>query len=278
MVAALTPDDLAMSNTPDLVVFSDLDGTLLDHRTYDWSAARPALDRLNASGCPVVLCSSKTSSEIAAFQQAMGLSGLPAIVENGAGVIGLAGEASSDTASYAHIRHQLDALPFTLRAQFLGFGDITASDLCHLTGLTEDAARLAQHRDFSEPGVWSGSDQDQIAFEAALRAVGLTAQQGGRFLTVSGGRTKADGMAQVLAHYRPRLTLALGDAPNDIDMLQAADFGVIVANPHRSDLPRLAGETAGRITRTRLAGPEGWNAAVTDFLNTHLPTGPQSHG
>jgi hypothetical protein len=43
-----------------LVVFTDLDGTLLDHATYSFGPARPALDALAAAGVPVVLCTSKT--------------------------------------------------------------------------------------------------------------------------------------------------------------------------------------------------------------------------
>jgi len=51
-----------MTNPPALVVFSDLNGTLLDHETYDWTPAKPALDRLARQGCPVILSSSKTAS------------------------------------------------------------------------------------------------------------------------------------------------------------------------------------------------------------------------
>ena len=34
------------------VLFTDLDGTLLDRDTYSWEAARPALDRLIQKGIP----------------------------------------------------------------------------------------------------------------------------------------------------------------------------------------------------------------------------------
>ena len=51
--------------TPAFVVFSDLDGTLLDHSTYSWKAAAPALAALRDRGIPLILASSKTSAEIA---------------------------------------------------------------------------------------------------------------------------------------------------------------------------------------------------------------------
>jgi mannosyl-3-phosphoglycerate phosphatase len=44
--------------TPPFIVFSDLDGCLLDRRTYSAEAARPAVEALADAGVPLVLCSS----------------------------------------------------------------------------------------------------------------------------------------------------------------------------------------------------------------------------
>jgi mannosyl-3-phosphoglycerate phosphatase len=90
-------------------------------------------------------------------------------------------------------------------------------------------------------------------------------------LTLSFGRTKADAMTQVIHALKPDLTLALGDAPNDVEMLEQADLGVIVANPHHASLPLLAGERDGRIIRTRDPGPVGWNIAVNEILDRLFP-------
>ena len=71
---------------PRLLLFSDLDGTLLDHDSYDWSPAKPALKKLAASNIPVVLNSSKTAGEIRTVREQLGNTA-PFIVENGAAVI-----------------------------------------------------------------------------------------------------------------------------------------------------------------------------------------------
>ena len=71
---------------PRLVVFTDLDGTLLDHHSYSWRAALPAMERLAANGIPLVLNSSKTAAEMRELQRAMGLRA-PFIAENGAAVV-----------------------------------------------------------------------------------------------------------------------------------------------------------------------------------------------
>lgn len=251
------------STTLPLLVFSDLDGTLLDHQSYDWSPARPALDRLRALGAGVVLASSKTAAEMTELRRAMALDAWPAIVENGAGLIwpddGLDGaqDGAQDgtPGDYARLRAALAHLP----PGFRGFGDMTAQEVARITGLDPDAAQRARTRHYSEPGLWTGDPADRTAFLDAARAAGLTAREGGRFLTLSFGRTKADAMAEVCARLNPARTIALGDAPNDAEMLQAADKGVLIANPAAPPMPP---DVAKTLMRTTSHGPQGWCDAI----------------
>ncbi|PRY77294.1 mannosyl-3-phosphoglycerate phosphatase [Yoonia maritima] len=254
-----TYEPAIMNACNSLVVFSDLDGTLLDHHTYSWSAAWPALDLLRRINAPLVLSSSKTAVEIAEIQADLGIVGTPAIVENGAGLLT---DQPDDAGTYAQLLDVLNGLPDDLRQGFEGFGDMDVERVSEITGLDAAGAKAAKARAFSEPGLWSGTDDGRVKFIAGLAARGVSAREGGRFLTLSFGATKADGMAQIVARLKPHHTIALGDAPNDVEMLNAADFGVIVANPTRQPLPQLPGESTGRIFRTTLPGPAGWNEAV----------------
>lgn len=247
-----------------ILVFTDLDGTLIDHDTYRADAAKPALSILRDIGAGVVMASSKTGPEISILQRDLDLISWPAIVENGAGLLG--GDTAKSSDDYQKIRTVLDRIPADLREHYTGFGDMNVAEIAATTGLTETASALAADRAFSEPGLWSGDDIGRAAFLAALASHGVSAREGGRFLTLSFGATKADRMAEIIARYQPRYTIALGDAPNDVEMLETADFGVIVANPHRAPLPPLQGENDGRIIRTTLAGPAGWNVAMMDLI------------
>lgn len=255
-----------MRDTLGLLVFTDLDGTLIDHDTYRWDAARPALEALAAARAGVVLASSKTASEIEALRGDLDLHDWPAIVENGAGLLpaGVAPPKSAD--EYAAIRAVLEGLPPALRRHFTGFGDLSPKALRQITGLSPEGAKLAKDRAYSEPGLWAGTASELARFQSLLQAESITMREGGRFLTLSFGRNKSDQMAALVQTYQPRYTVALGDAPNDVEMLQAADFGVIVANPKRSPLPKFDGEAEGRIQRTAQAGPLGWNKAILDLL------------
>ena len=91
--------------------------------------------------------------------------------------------------------------------------------------------------------------------------------KGGRFLTLSFGGTKAQQMDGGMKELGCDTSIALGDAPNDIEMIEAATHGVIIRNDHGTGIPPLPGEQAGRIRRTALPGPEGWNAAVLSLLD-----------
>jgi predicted mannosyl-3-phosphoglycerate phosphatase (HAD superfamily) len=46
------------------LIFTDLDGSLLDHHTYSFAPAANYLDRLETQGIPVIPITSKTRAEV----------------------------------------------------------------------------------------------------------------------------------------------------------------------------------------------------------------------
>ena len=69
----------------DYIIFTDLDGTLLDHRTYTYEPALKALSVIKSHQIPLILTSSKTKAEIEKLQSSLTLKD-PFIFENGSGV------------------------------------------------------------------------------------------------------------------------------------------------------------------------------------------------
>jgi mannosyl-3-phosphoglycerate phosphatase len=219
----------------------------------------------------VVLASSKTPAELVLLRREMGLTASPAICENGAGVLAGGSDALPDNAAWRALRAALDGIDPALRRRFRGFGDMTLAETAAATGLDKEAAARARTRCFSEPGLWSGSADERAAFEAALAEKGIAVHQGGRFLTLGPPTTKADAMEALAAELGATTTIALGDAPNDVAMLERASQGVVIPNPHHPPLPVLAAEREGRVIRAARPGPAGWSQALNALLSEPGP-------
>lgn len=267
----LNGDHVNAIDVRNLIVFSDLDGTLLDHGNYSHAAAAPALARLRQLRVPFILASSKTAAEITPLREELGFDHCEAIIENGSGILEAHGENTSTESRYLLIRQVLDRLPASLRAQYQGFADWSAERVSELTGLSLAEAENARQRRFSEPGLWLGSEEDKASFVESISAMGLTVQQGGRFLTLSFGGNKAERMMEIATRHAQAgskpFIVALGDAPNDLGMIEQADLGVIIPNPAHSGIPHCEGETTGSIIRAEAAGPKGWNQVIMSLLD-----------
>ena len=252
------------------IVFTDLDGTLLDHETYSFEPALPALERLKTLEIPLVLASSKTEAEMRPLAAAIGID-YPMIVENGAGIVNMPDGNTEEDGVYDRLRGLLAAMDPALSRHYQGFGDWSDGDVAEKTGMTLANARLARKRRFSEPGLWSGSEEEREAFAAVLEEQGFQAVQGGRFFTLMPKTSKAEAMARIAKSYARQsdasvVTVALGDAPNDAAMLEQADIGFIIANPAHAEMPVSAREKAGFIKRSSRPGPAGWNDMILQLF------------
>lgn len=274
------------TETPPLaLVFSDLDGSLLDHYTYSFQEALPALDSLQRLGIPLILTSSKTRAEIAALRAELN-NDHPFIVENGAAVFipqGYFSRQPADTElqgeywvhKMAPVRSfwqaELSALAQEFKAQFTSFYSAGVAGIMEMTGLSESAARDANDRGFSEPVKWLGSAQQEAQFIARLQEAGATVARGGRFLCVTGPCDKGQALTWLRNQYLrncPTLAipdLAIGDSDNDRAMLEAADHALLIRSPVH-DFPTL--QKNHNVIRSRHVGPAGWTEGVSQWLIT----------
>jgi HAD superfamily hydrolase (TIGR01484 family) len=67
------------------LVFSDLDGTFLDHDTYSYEKAKNSLELIKKREIPLIFCTSKTRREIEYWREKIGNKD-PFISENGGGI------------------------------------------------------------------------------------------------------------------------------------------------------------------------------------------------
>jgi mannosyl-3-phosphoglycerate phosphatase len=262
-------------------VFTDLDGSLLDHHTYSFANARPALERIREQGIPLVFITSKTRPEVEMLQTAMGIRE-PFIVENGAAIFfpdqyrGWRIDAGFRQPPYTVI--QLGASYPEIRGfvqrvkpgfNIHGFGDLSAEDIERLTGLSPKQASLAKQREFTEPFLME-DDARIIDLQRAAEASGLKVTRGGRFYHLMGSRQdKGIALRRTVlvflqnTHQR-LLTIGLGDSANDLGMLESVDIPILIPHPDGSyeklDLPN--------IKRARRPGSSGWSETILDVLKT----------
>ena len=249
------------------LVFTDLDGTLLDHHSYDHSPAQPALERLRQAGVPVIPVSSKTLAELKEIRKRLHLKG-PAVAENGAVIAYPGEEPQVAPPGYHLLRDFLIDRRSNPRFDTLGFGDMELEEVMEHTGLPREDAKRAMKRLASEPFLWRGDSESLAAFRLEAREKQLRLLRGGRFMHLLGDTDKGQAVRLVVKHLRSRSkvitrTIALGDSDNDRDMLLAVDNPVIIRKPDGSHIS-LAERPDAIITDQ--PGPAGWNQAIQQLI------------
>jgi mannosyl-3-phosphoglycerate phosphatase len=263
------------------IVFTDLDGTLLDGKTYSWEAARPALEQLRCRGIPCMLVTSKTRAEVEFWRTLMENSD-PFIVENGAAVFIPKGyfpfeipaaisrgnlEVLEWGTPYGVLIAALEETSRSARCRVLGFHQMTAQAVSVACGMPLDQAVLAKQREYDEPFlIVEPARADALLSE--LEARGLHWTEGGRFHHVCGANNKALA-AKTVTRWFGQLhehvtTIGLGDALNDAALLEAVDVPIVVRS-------RFSSALADRIPHAVLTedpGPRGWNEAILRLIRS----------
>jgi mannosyl-3-phosphoglycerate phosphatase len=267
-----------------LLVFTDLDGTLLDHHTYSFEPALPALNSLKEKNIPLIICTSKTRAEIEKWRLELH-NDHPFISENGGAIFIPKGYFSHKFCferekniylvielgtPYAQLREILNRIRNSLRLELKGFGDLSPEEVACLCGLSPEEARLAKKREYDEPFLLDEESAiKKIQKMASLSNLQVT--RGGRFFHLMGENDKGEALRLLTDIYREKAehieTIALGDSLNDLSMLRAADHPVLVQKPDGSYDPEV------NLPNLNLApgiGPTGWRKAVLQLLNKLL--------
>jgi mannosyl-3-phosphoglycerate phosphatase len=268
-----------------MVVFSDLDGTLLDCRTLDAGGALEAVDLLTREKIPLVFCSSKTRAEIQLIQQTLCINH-PFICENGGAVYIPDGYFTFDVLEarkipgysvieygrpYMEVVDTLHRAAERLAIDIVGFSDMSVLDVARECQLPLLQARLAKLREYDEPfRIVSSASGARARLSRALSAARLGWIDGGRWEHAGALVDKGVAVKRLTALYEracgPCLTVGLGDAPNDAPLLSQVDLPVAV----RSDDERASRELTASVpsaTLTRATGPAGWAEAVIRIVD-----------
>lgn len=274
-----------MQTNNQLIIYTDLDGTLLDHHSYAVDAALPALRAAQQYGIPIVFCSSKTRAEIESLQQVLDIHH-PFIVENGGalyvplGYFPFEPEGSQLRGAYHVIElgTPYERLVTALRLlrgyvphPLAGFSDLTVEEVAVVCKLPLDKARHAKAREYDEPfRLLAPTPEAGLAVQQRIEQAGLHCSIGGRFWHLHGDNDKGIAVQMLSSLYRRAFgrifTIGLGDSLNDAPLLEAVDWPVLVQRPNGTFATGLA-QRIPQLNFAQASGPRGWNAAVAHVLH-----------
>ena len=228
------------------VVFSDLDGTLLDEN-YSFEITRPVIARLKALKVPIVLCSSKTRLEIEYLRIKMGINA-PFISENGAAIFIPSGyfevghcwtkqtnqyDIIELGIAYSSIRKKLGRIRKKCTNEIIGFGDMPTEEIAKDIGLTIELAKLAKQREYTEP--FRHNELYEAELESAMRKEGLHFTVGGKYHHLIGDHDKGKAVFLLKELFSKKFiqirTVGVGNQFNDAEMLEAVDMPFFIAKP-----------------------------------------------
>lgn len=262
------------------LIFTDLDGTFLNHHNYSFAESYEALQKIKELEIPLIFTTSKTKSEVELLQQKVGIEE-PFIVENGAALFipkNYQGFDLSFLADYEDKKLMLFGKPYDKVLAFynlykeecgmLGFSNMSDVEVSNLTGLSQQAVLLAKQRDFSEPFILEDKSKLEELKKLA-RGYQLKVTKGGRFYHLI-GELQDKGVAVIETIelfetlYKEKInSMALGDSENDLAMLERVKVPIMIRKHDGSYLKTLL----PKIQKSTYIGSEGWNEMV--LKNVH---------
>jgi mannosyl-3-phosphoglycerate phosphatase len=267
-----------MTTTRKLVIFTDLDGTLLDRNTYSFEPAQPALDLIKQEEIPLVLSSSKTMAEIEFYRKELE-NDHPFISENGGAVFiprdyfsfRFPYDRETDRffvlelgISYPRIIEILDSIKKETGISMKGFSDLTEKEISSLCGLDLKKAGWAKKREYDEPFIIEGGEKEINIVKRRIEEKGMTYAWGGRFHHLLGKNDKGKAVEILKKLYENKFssisTVGIGDSLNDLPMLSVVDHPIFLKGEDR-----VSPEALSPIQNCAVihgAGPQAWNEAI----------------
>ncbi len=256
------------------IVFSDLDGTLLDHATYEYSEAQDAIKLLQHRIIPLLFCTSKTCAEIQYWQDELAVYH-PFISENGGGIFipktyfDFDIEYDYEDAVFYVIQlgadiEKLLQVMGELKEKFEvdSFAEMSVDEIADDAQLPRHLADLAKRRDYDLPfKIQDPSDEQNIREEIMQHR--LRCIQGGRYYHLMGNNDKGHAVEILTKIFSKKLksieTIGIGDSDNDFSMLDVVERPYLVQRPDKSYASK-------KYIQTKGIGPAGWkNVIFSEF-------------
>ncbi len=259
------------------VIFTDLDGTLIDHDTYSYDNALKTIQSIKQKKIPLIICTSKTRAEIEKFREKLDIKD-PFISENG-GAIFIPHKYFSIRYPFTRKDRKYDIIELGTGIKCLikvldnvkakgfkitSFSDMSAKELSEDSGLKKEDAGLAKKREYDE--AFRIDDKgDKKKIKAMIKKAGYRFTEGGRYCHIMGESDKGKAVKIISDLFRKQYgslkTIGLGDGENDIPMLKNVDIPVIIKNSAHPEI-----KVKFKAIKTEFEGPKGWSKTLNKLV------------
>jgi mannosyl-3-phosphoglycerate phosphatase len=275
---------------PRHLIFTALEGALVDPHTDSFAGAEEALSELERRKIAWVLLTSRTREEIDPIRRKLGHNH-PFVTENGGGIFfpdgyfSLRIPGSVRTARYlsiaqgrpyAEVCEALDDIAEECAVGVAGFHHMSLREIADNTGLRPRSAELARAREFDEPFYFTSADEKAIArFVEAARERGFDTRRGQTFWHLSSKCDPARAVRTLAklfrdaTHIKLRL-VGIGGGEEDLPWLRAVDHAILL--PGLPGAAKDSDHTEENPSRSKAIvmgdapGAAGWNRAILDII------------
>jgi mannosyl-3-phosphoglycerate phosphatase len=275
---------------PRHLIFSALEGALVDPRTDSFAGAEEALSELERRKIAFVLLTTRTREEIDPIRRKIGHNH-PFVTENGGGIFFPDGYFSlkipgavrtarylsvAQGQPYAEVCEALDEIAKEAAVGVAGFHHMSLREIADNTGLRPRSAELARAREFDEPFYFTSADENAIArFVEAAHERGFDTRRGSTFWHLSSKCDPARAVRTLsqlfreATHIKLRL-VGIGGGQVDLSWLRAVDHAILL--PDSGEPGKSSEDSPENPSRTRTIvmgdapGAVGWNRAILDII------------
>ena len=253
-----------MNKRSSVIIFTDLDGTILHRDTFKFDTIKNYLKKLVNNGIIIIPNSSKTEGEIEKFNEELGIE-LPYILENGSAIHGLNLINQNFPNKIILSREKEELLkifnmkvPEKLMNKCIQISKISKKKQEKIFGQKDDKLQEVLKRKYTVPFLFEGNNSEKNKLIKILNSNSLTLQKGGRVLNLCDNINKIKSMNKVIKILKKMedkiVTIAVGDNYNDLEMLKNSDVPCLVFN----DQFKLDKINIDNLIFSNKPSPEGW--------------------
>ena len=263
------------------LIFSDLDGTFLNHKNYSYDSLKDFVSKIKKNN-HIIFNSSKTFFEIKKINEDLKIN-FPFIVENGACIffpknyLQISKNFFFEYDSYYGYPlvkknkkfwfDNLSKIRDKFNFNFSFFRELDNSQLKKITNLEDNEIKNSKKRLFSEPIYWNDSKINLHEFTKQVGGLKGIVNIGGRFIHVTDGYDKGFAFTKFLKLVKNDnnkfLTIALGDSQNDLSMLELSDYSCVI----KSKKKNLDLKKKNKVYYSKKSAPDGWRESIEHVLN-----------